>query len=162
MDIEEEFKELAFNVIEIEKQSEAYYTYYEEAIKLINSIKSKFNSQRAQTHKNFQYVDQKNHEINKLCHENEKLKSDLIEMSEALVLQAGQQDSCPECGEWADFNLPIIHRDCTVLKAKRIIKEESQSNKGIPLGNMTTLKGDTGVFPSRLVDSLFVTERYTK
>ena len=108
MDIEEEFKELAFNVIEIEKQSEAHYTYYEEAINLINSIKSKFNSQREQTHKNFQYVDHKNHEINKLCHENEKLQSDLIEMATGLYDSVFVEDA-------ELFKL--------VLKAQQIIKE---------------------------------------
>ena len=109
MDIEEEFKELTFNVTEIEKQSEAYYTYYEEAIKLINSIKSKFNSQREQNHKNFQYVDQKNHEINKLCHEIAKLKVDRFELSKAYCYGG------------------VFLRE----KAQRIIKEESQGNKGI-------------------------------
>ena len=58
--------------------------------------------------------------------ENKKQKADLIEMAEAVILQAGQQDGCPECREWADFNLPIFHRaDCTVLKAEKIIKDNN-------------------------------------
>ena len=39
----------------------------------ISKLESAFESQRNQTHKNFQYVDQKNHQINKLCAENEEL-----------------------------------------------------------------------------------------
>ena len=53
----------------------------------------------------------------------DQLKSDLLEMSEALVLQAGQANYCVECDQWG--NPGIEHKkDCTVLKAQQIIKEQ--------------------------------------
>ena len=61
--------------------------------------------------------------IKSLEEERDQLKAGLLEMAEAVILQAGQQDGCPECRAWADFNLPIVHKaDCTVLKAEQIIK----------------------------------------
>ena len=52
----------------------------------------------------------------------DQLKADRLEMAEALILQAGQQVNCPECGAWSGYNTPITHKDCTVLKAQQIIK----------------------------------------
>jgi peptidoglycan hydrolase CwlO-like protein len=47
---------------------------------VVETLTKKFESQREQTHKNFQYVDQKNHQINKLNYEKEQLQNKIEEL----------------------------------------------------------------------------------